>query len=190
MMSLPYSNTTSHKVGQALSRKYPMCYNPFGHSEKNLQYRMVWSWKNCYSKQEGWSCIEAHPWRSLGIKQVQIACEGYCILARTEWTTWKIDSELWTSVGKYVPQGCLPPPQLPPSQPITNLWHNFLPSGKYVHPRDFPLLPPHLSKYFGAIFSCQILAPKLVNIAFSLRLEEASLMLTSHKFVSIYFHYL
>ena len=45
-------------------------------------------------------------------------------------------------------------------------------------PGVFPLVSPHPFAYFGTIFPTKILVPKLVNIAFSLRPEEALLVLT------------
>ena len=52
------------------------------------------------------------------------------------------------------------------------------------------LVPLHPSAYFGSIFPNKILVPKLVSIAFSLRPEEALLVLTLWKLVWIYLHYI
>ena len=49
---------------------------------------------------------------------------------------------------------------------------------------------PPPSTYFGTSFSCQNFATKLVSITFFLRPEEELLVLTSQKFVWIYYYYL
>ena len=69
-------------------------------------------------------------------------------------------------------------------------WHNFPSRCKYAHPRDVPFVPPHtFSIYFTTIFPVKILVSELASITFSLRPEEALLVLTLQKPVWIHFHY-
>ena len=76
-------------------------------------------------------------------------------------------------------QGCLPLSPLP-----SYSWHKFLPCGKYVPPRGWSSISPH------PIFWCHIFparfGTKLVSITFSLRPEEALLVLTLQKLVLIH----
>ena len=71
----------------------------------------------------------------------------------------------------------IPSPQLPPSQPTSNLATVSSPAvSMSIEGSSLPVCP-HQSVYFGATVSCQIVVPKLVSIAFSLRPEEALLVL-------------
>ena len=90
----------------------------------------------------------------------------------------------YSSFGKYVPLGCL----LPPTSTLTSYNQSLaqFPPQQYVHPRGVhPLYLPTFWHILVPYFP-----PKLVSIVFSIRPEEALLVLTLQKLVWIYFHYL
>ena len=81
----------------------------------------------------------------------------------------------FSSWDKYFQQGCLP-------LPTPNIWHKFSPAVSMSIPGVISAFT-----YFDAIFSCQNVGTKLVTITFSLRPEEALLVLTSRMLVWIYY---